>query len=241
MAVYRKKLVDKDGNTIIPAIGDIYGPVYTARLSSSSGGIATYTFTPDTPVENSRVYAVKFPAPTTNNTIILGDGTTFGSVLVPPVAATDTPNYELLDTTMINDTEPLLLMYNGIQWVCLNQKRSVSSGDIDWTTFKHPAPTATILETIGTITSTRSYTAPSNGFLIGKGVSWANGGKAGVFLTNSDNYMVGGIPYTEYAGNNQVAFCVPVYKGQTVYFRVSGGSSRLEEVRLVASHSEAGM
>lgn len=136
MAVYRKKLVDKDGNTIIPAIGDIYGPVYTASLSSASGGIARYEFTPDTPVENSRVYAVKFPAPTMNNaTIILGDGVTSGSILVPPVAATDTPNYELLDTTMINDTEPLLLMYNGIQWVCLNQKRSVSSGDIDWTTF----------------------------------------------------------------------------------------------------------
>lgn len=139
MAVYRKKLVDKDGNTIIPAIGDIYGPVYTASLSSSSGGIATYTFTPDTPVENSRVYAVKFTAPTTNNTIILGDGTTFGSVLVPPVAATDTPNYELLDTTMINDTEPLLLMYNGVQWVCLNQKKSVSNGDIDWTTIPQGA------------------------------------------------------------------------------------------------------
>lgn len=131
MAVYRKKLVDKDGNTIIPAIGDIYGPVYTASLQSVSGGVATYTFTPDTPVEASRVYAVKFPAPATNNTIILGDGVTSGSVLVPPVAATDTPNYELLDTTMINDTEPLLLMYNGVQWVCLNQKRKVATADLE--------------------------------------------------------------------------------------------------------------
>lgn len=133
-STYRKKLVDKDGNTIIPIMGDI-GPVYTASLQSASGGIATYTFTPDTPVESSRVYAVKFPTPTVNNaTIILGDGTTSASVLVPPVAATDTPNYELLDTTMINDTEPLLLMYNGVQWVCLNQKGKVSSGDIDWPT-----------------------------------------------------------------------------------------------------------
>ena len=134
MAVYRKKLVDKDGNTIIPAIGDIYGPVYTASMSSASGGIANYTFTPDTPVENSRVYAVKFPTPTVNNaTIILGDGVTSGSILVPPVAATDSPNYELLDTTMINETEPLLLMYNGVQWVCLNQKSLVKSKDIGWT------------------------------------------------------------------------------------------------------------
>lgn len=128
---YRKKLVDKDGNTIIPIMGSI-GPVYTASLSSASGGIARYEFTPDTPVENSRVYAVKFPAPTMNNaTIILGDGVTSGSILVPPVAATDTPNYELLDTTMINDTEPLLLMYNGIQWVCLNQKRKVATADLE--------------------------------------------------------------------------------------------------------------
>lgn len=146
MAVYRKKLVDKDGNTIIPAIGDIYGQVYTAILSSASGGIATYTFTPDTPVENNRVYAVKFPVPTVDNaTIILGDGVVYGSILVPPVAATDSPNYESLTTNMINDTEPLLLMYNGVQWVCLNQKKTLSTADlddgavttdkVDWTTF----------------------------------------------------------------------------------------------------------
>lgn len=137
MAVYRKKLVDKDGNTIIPAVGDIYGTVYTATLSSATaGGRADYEFTPDTPVENNKVYAVMFPAPTVNNaTIILGDGVVSGSILVPPVSATDSPNYELLTTDMINDTEPLLLMYNGVQWVCLNQKKKTSSSDIDWATF----------------------------------------------------------------------------------------------------------
>lgn len=196
MAVYRKKLVDKDGNTIIPAIGDIYGPVYTASLSSASGGIANYTFTPDTPVEANRVYAVKFPAPTTNNTIILGDGTTFGSVLVPPVAATDSPNYELLDTTMINDTEPLLLMYNGVQWVCLNQKKSIRSGDINWT---NPSVTWTS----GTYAS--GYKASSNdaylqgiqaciynGFLIVRfGVSKTSGS----FAANTE-VGIGSIPST---------------------------------------------
>ena len=138
MAVYRKKLVDKDGNTIIPAVGDIYGTVYEATLSSATaGGRADYEFTPDTPLENNKVYAVKFPAPTVDNaTIILGDGVESGSILVPPVAATDSPNYELLNTDMINDTEPLLLMYNGVQWVCLNQKKKTSSSDIDWATFK---------------------------------------------------------------------------------------------------------
>lgn len=148
MAVYRKKLVDKDGNTIIPAVGDIYGTVYTATLSSATaGGRADYGFTPDTPLENNRVYAVQFPDPTVNNaTIILGDGVVSGSIIVPPVAATDSPNYELLNTDMINSTEPLLLMYNGVQWVCLNQKKkvatvdledkSVKSAKIDWATLK---------------------------------------------------------------------------------------------------------
>lgn len=138
MAVYRKKLVDKDGNTIIPAVGDIYGTVYNATLSTATAGdTARYDFTPDTPVENNKVYAVKFPDPTVNNaTIILGDGVVSGSILVPPVSATDSPNYELLNTDMINSTEPLLLMYSGVQWVCLNQKKKTSSSDIDWATFK---------------------------------------------------------------------------------------------------------
>ena len=147
MAVYRKKLVDKDGNTIIPAVGDVYGTVYTATLSNATaGGRADYEFTPDTPIENNKVYAVMFPAPTVNNaTIILGDGVSSGSILVPPVAATDSPNYELLTTDMINDTEPLLLMYNGVQWVCLNQKKKVATADlgknavsannVNWATF----------------------------------------------------------------------------------------------------------
>lgn len=134
MAVYRKKLVDKDGNTIIPAIGDVYGPVYTASLQSASGGIATYTFTPDTPVEANRVYAVKFPDPSVNNAVILlGDGNiTASSILLPPVAASDNPSYEIAYTYNINDTEVWLLMYTGnSQWVCMNQKRKVATADLE--------------------------------------------------------------------------------------------------------------
>lgn len=164
MAVYRKRLLDKDGNTIIPAVGDIYGTVYTATLSSATaGGRADYEFAPDTPVENNKVYAVMFPEPTVNNaTVILGDGVVSGSILVPPVAATDSPNYELLTTDMINNTEPLLLMYSGVQWVCLNQKKKVATADlednavksskIDWTTMKY-----------GIVSSPASTTIPANG------------------------------------------------------------------------------
>ena len=118
---------------------------------------------------------------------------------------------------------------------------AVTSAKVDWSTIKHSAPIPTVIQTIGTVKSNRSYTAPANGFLLGKGVTLASGGKAGVFLTDSDSYCIGGVPYSDYSGNIQVAFCVPVYKGQTVYLRMSGGSSRLEEVKLVASHSEAGI
>lgn len=175
MAVYRKKLVDKDGNTIIPAVGDIYGTVYTATLSSATaGGRADYEFTPDTPIENNKVYAVQFPDPTVNNaTVILGDGVVSGSILVPPVAATDSPNYELLNTDMINDTEPLLLMYNGVQWVCLNQKNKVATADledkavksakIDWATLYKSATqlSATMPINANTETDIQSFTLPA--------------------------------------------------------------------------------
>lgn len=116
---------------------------------------------------------------------------------------------------------------------------AVTSAKVDWSTIKCSAPIPTVLQTIGTVRSNRSYTVPDNGFLLGKGVALTSGSKAGVFLTDSDTYCIGGIPFTDYSGNIQVAFCVPVYKGQTVYLRMSGGSSRLEEVKLVASHSEA--
>ena len=118
---------------------------------------------------------------------------------------------------------------------------AVTASKVDWSTIKCSAPIPTVLENIGTVTSSRKYTSPANGFLLGKGIVLASGGKAGVFLTDSDSYCIGGIPYSDYSGNIQVAFCVPVYKGQTVYLRISGGSSRFEEVKLVESHSEAGI
>lgn len=175
MAVYRKKLVDKDGNTIIPAVGDIYGNVYTATLSNATaGGRADYEFTPDTPVENNKVYAVIFPEPTVNNaTVILGDGVVSGSILVPPVSATDSPNYELLTTDMINNTEPLLLMYSGVQWVCLNQKKKVATADledksvksnkIDWTTLYESATplSATLPIQANTETDVQRFNLPA--------------------------------------------------------------------------------
>lgn len=220
----------------LPTVGN-------ATLTIQKNGTNVQTFTAN--ATSNKTANITVPTQTselTNNSgFITAEDITSTAALTPPVSTDMIENGAVttakLGTSAVTNAK---LATAAVQTTNILDG-AVTSDKVDWTTFKHPAPTATILETIGTITSTRSYTAPSNGFLIGKGVSWANGGKAGVFLTNSDNYMVGGIPYTEYAGNNQVAFCVPVYKGQTVYFRVSGGSSRLEEVRLVASHSEAGI
>lgn len=187
-STYRKKLVDKDGNTIIPIMGYM-GTVYTATLSTATAGeTARYDFTTDTPVENNKIYAVKFPDPTVNNaTIILGDSVVSGSILVPPVAATDSPNYELLNTDMINSTEPLLLMYNGVQWVCLNQKKKVATADlednaitsdkVDWSTFKCGIVSDPVSDTIPANGMTRiaQITLPKGKYaLIATASYWAN-------------------------------------------------------------------
>lgn len=236
MAVYRKKLVDKDGNTIIPAVGDIYGTVYTATLSNATaGGRADYEFAPDTPIENNKVYAVMFPDPTVNNaTIILGDGVVSGSILVPPVAATDSPNYELLTTDMINNTEPLLLMYNGVQWVCLNQKKKVSTADledkavksdkIDWATFKFPIPDYSNGTSISN--STNTWTAPKCGVVVAVLVAdTTNGYKEAKISVNNQTVATGLWAGATGGYNFQTRAIVPVATGDVVKFSAKDGGS----------------
>ena len=221
MAVYRKKLVDKDGNTIIPAVGDIYGTVYNATLSTATAGdTARYDFTPDTPVENNKVYAVKFPDPTVNNaTIILGDGVVSGSILVPPVSATDAPNYELLTTDMINNTEPLLLMYSGVQWVCLNQKKKVATADlengavssnkINWATLKATRADASWLSVSG-----GTFKPTTTWFII---ASYACAFGLSVYVSDGDTRIFSGRQQTA-SGYSWGAFSALLFKGHTYTF-----------------------
>lgn len=239
MAVYRKKLLDKDGNTIIPAVGDIYGTVYTATLSTATaGGRADYKFTPDTPVENNKVYAVIFPEPTVNNaTVILGDGVVSGSILVPPVSATDSPNYELLTTDMINDTEPLLLMYNGVQWVCLNQKKKVATADledkavksakIDWTSLKFPIPDYANGTSISN--STDTWKAPKCGVVVAVLVAdTANGYKNATISVNNQTVAIGLWAGAPGGYNFQTRAIVPVATGDVVKFSATDGQSKVD-------------
>lgn len=192
------------------------------------------------PVATSGLYSDLTGAPTIptvyNGTLTIQQNGTTVDTFTANSSADKTVNIETITAETVAPAEEV-----GAITTNMIADGAVTAEKVDWSTIKHSAPIPTVLQTIGTVSSSRSYTAPSNGFLIGKGVTLANGGKAGVFLTNGDDYMLGGIPYTEYPGNNQVAFCIPVYKGQTVYFIVSGGNSRLEQVKLVASHSEAGI
>jgi hypothetical protein len=158
MATYRKRLTDEDGNTIIPAVGDVYGQVYTASISSSDSTTVTYEFTPECGLMTNSVYAVKFPTPTANltKTLLLTDGNiTAASILLPPPSATYQPSYTLATPSNINDTEPWLVMYNGTQWVCLNNKAKEEKEYYNSEVTNYGYPTA--------YTNTLSYTTLSAG------------------------------------------------------------------------------
>ena len=112
----------------------------------------------------------------------------------------------------------------------------VTGDDIDWSTMKLAAPTATALQDYGTISSNQEITVPYTGFMTGKGVTLGNGFH-GMFClaANDSGPFLGGIPYSDYSGNNQVAFCFPVIAGQKIYARCSGSSKGImEQVKLVA-------
>ena len=113
---------------------------------------------------------------------------------------------------------------------------AVTSDKVDWSTMKMPAPTTTVLQSYGTITSNQEFTIPYTGFMVGKAVSLGSSKRAFFGLAASDQGpFLGGIPFTDYTGNNQVAFCFPVVAGQKIYSRCSGsGAAIMEEVKLVA-------
>ena len=121
-----------NGASVLGA-GNIYGvdKVYNATLSSASGGVATYTFSLEDGLVSGRIYAVKFPTPTVANAIIiLSDGTTSASILLPPVSANSSAQYDVMGTNAINSTEAVILLYNGTQFVSLNQRQRANTDDI---------------------------------------------------------------------------------------------------------------
>lgn len=123
----------------------------TWSTAGGGGGIETYNATAGTYTSTTANFSISLgAAPTTGDIISVlfpsvnyqgreillstTGSSPYYSVLLPPASATYQPNFNLLTTSNTNDTEPLLLMYNGTQFICLNNKQKVASADIDWTT-----------------------------------------------------------------------------------------------------------
>lgn len=112
---------------------------------------------------------------------------------------------------------------------------------IDFTTINMSAPTTTVITNYGNITAQTSKTMAKSGFLVGKAVCLQSGTHAHITLANDDDAnILGGIPFEVESSNFQIGFCIPVYKNQTIYFRL-GVNAQFEHVRLVASHSPAAL
>lgn len=100
--------------------------VYTATQTSSTSTTTTYSFTPQQALSAGDTCSIVFPQPVGNytRTVLLTDGTMAAStVLLPPVSSTYQPTYNTLTVGDINNTEPLLLYYNGTQFICMNNKQ----------------------------------------------------------------------------------------------------------------------
>lgn len=95
----------------------------------------------------------------------------------------------------------------------------IGSQNIDFTTL----PLATIgeqLVSLGNIDTYTNYVSPYTGFLCGKAGSLHQGQ---AFIQIGGQH-VAGIPFNDAGTNVQVSFCIPVRKGQTVEFVVTGDS-----------------
>lgn len=118
---------------------------------------------------------------------------------------------------------------------------SITNAKMNYAQINHPAPTTTVITNYGTISSQGSRVMAQSGFLVGKAVCLRSDTHAHLTLSNDDDAgILAGIPFELGSENFQIGFCIPVYKGQTIYFRL-GSNAQFEHVRLVASHSSAAL
>lgn len=97
---------------------------------------------------------------------------------------------------------------------------------------KLPAPSTTVIQSIGTINSNSSITPTEDGFLVGKAVVLRNGGSAYILL---GTYHLAGVPYFESSASNpnvQIDFCIPVKKGVSYTVAVST-NARIEQLNIL--------
>lgn len=81
--------------------------------------------------------------------------------------------------------------------------------------------TESVVDSIGDITATREYTAPKDGWITGKFRYILN--NSGCYIT-CGTLLLAGSPYTANFAGVQMAFCLPMKKGQTFKFNISTGN-----------------
>lgn len=100
-----------------------------------------------------------------------------------------------------------------------------------------PGVTTTVVTNYGTISASTSKVMASSGYIIGKALVSADDKSCYVSLTNDSTFAIGGIPYAYGSVTNlQIAFCIPVFKGQTIYFICSASDAHFEEVKLIKNN-----
>ena len=108
----------------------------------------------------------------------------------------------------------------------------VQSSKIDFTTF--PSVSNTVLATYGDFTSSQSFNIQYSGFLCGTALNAGAYGEACI-MTQQNGQRLGGWAFTNFNGDSEVCFCIPVKAGTTLWAQVSGSGKVKDMVILKAT------
>lgn len=103
---------------------------------------------------------------------------------------------------------------------------------IDFTTF--PSVSNTILDTYSDFASSQSFNIQYSGFLCGTALNYGDYGEACI-MTQQNGQRLGGWAFTNFNGDSEVCFCIPVKAGTTLWAQVSGGGKIKDMVVLKAT------
>ena len=108
----------------------------------------------------------------------------------------------------------------------------VQSSKIDFTTF--PSVSNTILDTYSDFASSQSFNIQYSGFLCGTALNAGDYGEACI-MTQQNGQRLGGWAFTNFNGDSEVCFCIPVKAGTTLWAQVSGSGKIKDMVVLKAT------
>lgn len=111
-------------------------------------------------------------------------------------------------------------------------KAKIGSDNIDFTTF--PSVSNTILDTYSGFASSQSFNIQYSGFLCGTAMNAGAYGEACI-MTQQNGQRLGGLAFTNFNGDSEVCFCIPVKAGTTLWAQVSGSGKIKDMVVLKAT------